>query len=181
VKVTFWGTRGSLPTPLNGRAVRQKLVNALVKAAGRTLDTPQKAEAFCREELSFAEAGTYGGNSACVQIDTGGPDYLLCDLGSGVREFSLSAIARHGPGKPQTYHVLISHVHWDHIMGFPFFIPSFIPGNKIRIYSCHGRFEEAIRRQNHEPCFPVEFSALAASIEFITLEPGKTYEIEAHR
>jgi phosphoribosyl 1,2-cyclic phosphodiesterase len=177
MKVTFWGTRGSLPTPLGAKGVRMKLVNALVKAAGKTLDTLEKAEAFCNEELSFAEAGTFGGNTSCVQVDTGGEEYLLCDLGSGVREFSLAAIGRHGPGKPQTYHVLLSHVHWDHIMGFPFFIPCFIPGNRIILYSCHPHVEKAIRNQNHEPCFPVEFEALGATIEFVKLEVNTDYDI----
>jgi len=177
MKVVFWGARGSLPTPLNAQAVRAKVVNALVKGAGKGLDTPEKARAFCDRELGFAEWGTYGGNSPCVQIDTGGPDHLICDLGTGVREFSLSAVAKHGPAKPQTYHVLVSHVHWDHIMGFPFFVPAFIPGNRIRLYSCHPKLEQAIRGQNHEPCFPVEFEALAATIEFVTLEPGRRYDI----
>ena len=177
MQITFWGTRGSLPAPLDRRAVRRKLINALVKGAGKDLDTPEKAEAFCETELSFAESGAFGGNTSCVQIDTGGPDYLLCDLGSGAREFSIAAIARHGPAKPQTYHVLVSHVHWDHIMGFPFFVPCFIPGNRIRLYSCHPKLEQAIRGQNHEPCFPVEFTALAASIEFVAMEPGQPYEI----
>lgn len=177
MKVTFWGTRGSLPTPLGAAAVRKKLVHALVKGAGKNLDTPEKAEAFCEQELSFAESGTFGGNSSCVQVDVGGPDYLLCDLGSGVREFSLAAIARHGPKAPQTYHILVSHVHWDHIMGFPFFIPCFIPGNRVVIYSCHDKLEQAIRGQNHAPCFPVEFTALAAKIEFVKLETDKSYDI----
>ena len=177
MKVTFWGTRGSLPAPLGGKAVRKKLVNALVKAAGQGLDTAEKAEAFCDRELRFAESSTFGGNSSCVQVDLGGPDYLLCDLGSGAREFSLAAIGRHGPRNPQTYHVLLSHVHWDHIMGFPFFVPAYIPGNKIRIYSCHPHAESGIRNQNSGPCFPVEFSKLGATIEFIPLEEGQTYEI----
>jgi phosphoribosyl 1,2-cyclic phosphodiesterase len=177
MKVTFWGTRGSLPTPLGAAGVRRKLVNALVKGAGKNLDTPEKAEAFCEQELSFAESGTFGGNSSCVQVDVGGPDYLLCDLGSGVREFSLAAIAKHGPKAPQTYHILVSHVHWDHIMGFPFFIPCFIPGNRVVIYSCHDKLEQAIRGQNHEPCFPVEFTALAAKIEFVKLDTDKAYDI----
>ncbi len=107
----------------------------------------------------------------------GGPDYLLCDLGSGAREFSLAAIGRHGPAAPQTYHVLLSHVHWDHIMGFPFFIPCFIPGNRIILYSCHAKMEQAIRGQNHEPCFPVEFEALGATIQFVKLEINTQYEI----
>jgi phosphoribosyl 1,2-cyclic phosphodiesterase len=177
MKVIFWGTRGSLPSPLNGRAVRRKVENALVKAAHKGLDTVAKASAFCERELSFAETSTYGGNSPCVQIDTGAPDYLVCDLGTGVREFALAALAKHGPAKPQTYHVLVSHVHWDHIMGFPFFVPAYIPGNRIRLYSCHPKLEQAIRGQNRGPCFPVEFEALAAAIEFIPLEPGKRYEI----
>jgi phosphoribosyl 1,2-cyclic phosphodiesterase len=177
MKVTFWGTRGSLPTPLGAKAVRKKLVNALVKGAGKNLDTPEKAEAFCDQELSFAESGTFGGNSSCVQVDVGAAEYLLCDLGSGVREFSLAAIGKHGPKSPQTYHILVSHVHWDHIMGFPFFIPCFIPGNRVVIYSCHAKLEQAIRGQNHEPCFPVEFTALAAKIEFVTLETDKVYDI----
>ena len=181
MRAIFWGTRGSLPTPLNARGVRDKLVNALVKAAGRNLDTREKAQQFCEHELSFAERGTFGGNSACVQIDTGNSDYLLCDLGSGAREFSLAALAAHGPAKPQTYHVLVSHVHWDHIMGFPFFVPSFLAGNTIRIYSCHPRLEYAIRNQNHEPCFPVEFEKLAARIEFVPLEEGRVYEIAGAR
>ena len=128
-------------------------------------------------ELEFFERGTFGGNTSCVQVDTGGPEYLLCDLGSGVREFSLGAIIKHGPKQPQTYHVLISHVHWDHIMGFPFFVPCYIPGNRIILYSCHDKMEQAIRGQNHGPCFPVEFEALSAAIEFVKLEAGKTYDI----
>lgn len=176
MKVVFWGTRGSLPTPLSAKAVNAKIVNALVKGAAAGLTTAEKARAFCERELSFAEARTYGGNTACVQIDTGG-DYLICDLGTGVREFSLAALAKHGPTKPQTYHVLVSHVHWDHIMGFPFFVPAFIPGNTIKIYSCHEHLEAAIRGQNKGPCFPVEFEKLAARIEFHRLEPGARHDI----
>lgn len=177
MKVVFWGTRGSLPAPLSAKAVERKVVNALVKGAHAGLNTVEKARAFCESDLAFAERRTYGGNTSCVQIDTGGADYLLCDLGTGVREFSLAALGRHGPAKPQTYHVLISHVHWDHIMGFPFFVPAFIPENRIKLYSCHPHLERAIRGQNKGPCFPVEFEALVAQIEFHTLAPGRGYEI----
>src|SRR5215470_17167165 len=109
MKVTFWGTRGSLPAPLRGSAVRAKLINALVKAAPHRIDTPEKAEAFIDNELGFAERSTFGGNTACVEIDGGSSEYLLCDLGTGVREFAHAAMARHGPREPQTYNVLVSH------------------------------------------------------------------------
>jgi phosphoribosyl 1,2-cyclic phosphodiesterase len=177
MKVFFWGTRGSLPVPLSASQVRDKIMVALIRAGGRNLATPEAAQAFVENELTFPESATFGGNSSCVQIETGGPDYLICDLGSGARELAVQAIARHGPKAPQTYHVLMSHVHWDHIMGFPFFIPAYIPGNRIRIHGCHAVLEQAFRAQNGAPSFPVDFSKLPATIEFVTLEPDRAVEI----
>ncbi len=98
-------------------------------------------------------------------------------MGSGARELAVQLIARHGPGAPQTYHVLMSHLHWDHIMGFPFFVPAYIPGNRIRIYGCHAALEQAYRAQNSAPSFPVPFDALRATIEFVTLEPDRRHDI----
>ena len=86
-------------------------------------------------------------------------------------------MARHGFASPQTYHIFMSHLHWDHIMGFPLFTPAYIPGNRIRIYGCHDVLEEAFRRQHGAPSFPVEFDQLAAQIEFIRLEPGRSYDV----
>ena len=58
-------------------------------------------------------------------------------------------------------------------MGFPFFTPAYIPGNRIRIYGGHAELDEAFRRQHGAPSFPVEFGQLGASIEFVRLEPGR--------
>src|SRR6185295_1710256 len=82
---------------------------------------------------------------------------------------------------PATYHVFMSHVHWDHIVGFPFFMPAYIPGNVITIYGCHAWLEEAIRRQHGAPSFPVEFSQLGADIRFVRLEPGRAYDLAGFR
>jgi phosphoribosyl 1,2-cyclic phosphodiesterase len=62
-------------------------------------------------------------------------------------------------------------------MGFPFFAPAYIPGNRICIYGCHGMLREALRTQHSAPWFPVDFHSLGSSIEFITLEPSHTYEV----
>ena len=68
-------------------------------------------------------------------------------------------------------------MHWDHIMGFPFFGPAYVPGTRIRIHGCHDVLEHAFRLQQAPPCFPVEFSQLAADIEFVKLVPGRAHEI----
>src|SRR5262249_32811479 len=125
--IRFWGTRGSLPAALGTAALRRKLGRALRAASGRRLDTDEAVERFIAEELDFATSHAFGGNTACVQIDIGGPDAVLCDLGSGAREFGLSAMARYRAGVAQVFHVFLSHLHWDHIQGFPFFIPAYIP------------------------------------------------------
>jgi phosphoribosyl 1,2-cyclic phosphodiesterase len=175
-RIRFWGTRGSLPVSLTSAGVRRKLVAALRGASGRAFGSDQEIDDYL-DSLDFAVSGTYGGHTSCVEFETGGPDYVLCDLGSGVRPFGQAALARHGPGKPQTYHIFLSHVHWDHIMGLPFFTPAYIPGNRVRFYGCHPWLEAALRRQQDNPSFPVDFSYLRANIDFTLLEPGKRYEV----
>jgi phosphoribosyl 1,2-cyclic phosphodiesterase len=174
--VRFWGTRGSLPVALTAAGVRKKVLTALRGASGRTFSSDSALEAYV-DGLGIVVSGTYGGHSPCVEIETGGSEYVLCDLGTGVRPFGQGVLARHGAASPQSYHVFMSHVHWDHIMGFPLFTPAYIPGNRIRIYGGHAILEEAIRRQHAAPSFPVDFAALGASIEFIQLEPGKVHEV----
>lgn len=180
MRVRFWGTRGSLPVALTAVDVREKIIAAMTEAAGRALDTPAKVRAYVENILPFAVSGTFGGHSPCVQLDAGGDEYLLCDLGSGVRPFGQQTL-RHRGGRPGTYHVLVSHLHWDHIMGFPFFTPAYIPGNRIFIYGCHEALEAGIRRQQEPPSFPVPLSVMKADIRFVRLEPGVARDIAGCR
>ena len=108
-RVRFWGTRGSIPVALTAEGVRRKLVAALRGASGRAFATDADAEAYV-DSLAFEDRATFGGHSPCVEIETGGPDYVICDLGTGVRPFGQEALARDGGG-PRTYHVFLSHVH----------------------------------------------------------------------
>jgi phosphoribosyl 1,2-cyclic phosphodiesterase len=176
MRVIFWGTRGSLPTPLSAVEVRAKVRTALMLARERHFAGEADVDAFI-DDLPFSVAGTFGGNSPCVQIDGGGAEYVLCDAGSGLRVFGNSALAKHGPKAPQTYHLCMSHTHWDHIMGFPFFTPAYIPGNRVRIYGVHDDLEATFRRQHGAPSFPLTFDMLGATIEFVQLTAGETYEI----
>jgi phosphoribosyl 1,2-cyclic phosphodiesterase len=179
VRVRFWGTRGSIPASLTSDALKQKLVTLLLKAVGKPLDSVARIEEFVAQECGAPS--TFGGDSSCVQIDVGGDEYVLCDVGSGARAFGNHVLATQGPRQGHTFHVLMSHLHWDHIMGFPFFAPVYIPGNTVRIYGCHDVLEEAFRRQHGAPSFPVEFSRLAARVEFVRLETGRSYDIAGLR
>ena len=175
--VRFWGTRGSLPTPLNAMQVRDKARQVLAAAIRHGLPAADGIEGFIDRHLGFAVAGTFGGNTACVEIDGVGEDYILCDLGTGVREFGNAFLRRQRADKTKTFHVFMSHLHWDHIMGFPFFVPAYVPGHRIEIYSCHDEVEEAIRRQHRAPSFPVDFSQLGASINFHKLAPDRAHQV----
>ena len=178
-RVRFWGTRGSIPVALTADGVRHKIVAALRGASGRTFANDAEAGAYV-DSLAFADRATFGGHSPCVEIETGGPDFVICDLGSGVRPFGQAALARDGGG-PRTYHVFLSHVHWDHIMGLPFFTPAYIPGNRIVVYGGHAHLEAALRRQQEQPSFPVDFSTFRADISFVRLEPGIVHEVAGMR
>src|SRR6267378_915070 len=114
MRVRFWGTRGSMPVALTAADVRDKLAQALIAADGRRFES-------------------FGGHSSCVELETGSNEYFVCDMGSGARPFGAHVLARQG-GRPATVNVFMSHVHWDHIMGFPFFGPAYVPGTKIRIH-----------------------------------------------
>lgn len=177
MRVRFWGTRGSLPVAAKAADVRRKVARALLAADGRKFADEAAAMAFVDTGLDFATGRTFGGATSCVEIEGGDGGFIVCDMGSGLREFGLSAAARCAAGHVRTYNIFLSHLHWDHIMGFPFFVAAFDPGARIVIHSGHADAEAALRRQQEEISFPVPFDWLRARISFMTLEPGQAYDV----
>lgn len=180
MRVTFWGTRGSIPSPANGAAQRTRLAAVLAAATAADIADAEAIERFISSGCNGALPTIYGGNTSCVEV-TGGGKRLILDMGSGARELAGSILRQNGPVTPGGTHVLMSHLHWDHMMGFPFFAPAYIPGNVIHIYACHDRVEEAFRRQHGAPSFPIPFDGLAAKIEFHVIEPDVPQIIEGFR
>src|SRR5437879_113636 len=176
MRVRFWGTRGSMPVALTTADVRDRLAQALVAADGRRFESFGAAYDFAQRELPFALTRTFGGHSSCVELETGSNEYFVCDMGSGARPFGAHVLARQG-GRPATVNVFMSHVHWDHIMGFPFFGPAYVPGMRLRIHGCHDILEHAFRLQQSPPCFPVSFDQLGATIEFVKLTPSQPFQV----
>lgn len=112
---------------------------------------------------------TVGGNTSCVEIATSEPFRLVFDAGSGLRD--LGWAIREG-GKAETIHLFLSHFHWDHIQGLPFFGPGYNPANTISVYSPFADLESILSSQMRRPYFPVELSALVAIKQFVHLEKG---------
>ena len=178
--VRFWRTRGSLPVALTAAGLQTRLREVLRAARGQPLDSDADIDRLLGS-LPFALAGTYGGHSSCVQILGDGSDWLVCDMGSGLRPLGQAAMAQRA-GKPQTFHIFMSHLHWDHIMGLPFFVPAFIPGNRVFIYGSHAELEMALRRQQEPPSFPVDFDTIfEGRVQFVHLEPGVAHEVAGLR
>jgi phosphoribosyl 1,2-cyclic phosphodiesterase len=180
MRVRFWGTRGSIPVGLTVADVRDKLARALLAASGRRFEAYADALTFVQQSLPGGLGHTYGGHSSCVELDLGNDEYFVCDMGSGARPFGAHVLARQG-GRPATVHIFMSHMHWDHIMGFPFFGPAYAPKNRLFIYGCHDQLEHAFRRQQEPPSFPVPFSVMGADIQFIKLEPERQQNVQGLR
>ncbi len=178
MQIRFWGTRGSLPVAQKATTIADKIAEALLAADGKRFTDKQAALDFAHDQLPFSVGQTYGGASSCVEVDTGGGAFVVCDMGSGLREFGLDSLKRLSDGtRAKEWHFFLSHLHWDHIMGFPFFVPAFVDGAKVVIHAGHSDAEQALRRQQEEISFPVPFDWLKADIEFRTLTPGENYEI----
>lgn len=179
MKLKFWGTCGSLPAPIEGAAVRNKIFRALQMAAGKRLESDSAILRFIDEELPFEVSQTYGGNTSCVEIALPDSDTVfLLDGGSGLREYSEHYIASGKANTKRTFHIFMSHLHWDHIQGFPFFTPAFLPGNKVIVHSMHPEAEEIFTYQMKGPWFPVTVDSMKSTIEFCPHQPGDTLEIE---
>jgi phosphoribosyl 1,2-cyclic phosphodiesterase len=107
----------------------------------------------------------FGGNTPCVEVRIDDVLYI-CDAGSGIRELGLDLMQR---GKtPIEAHIFFSHAHWDHIQGFPFFVPAYVPTNRFKVYGTFGgdtKFHQLLSGQMESDYFPVNFSDLGAKID----------------
>ncbi|PWT73969.1 MAG: MBL fold metallo-hydrolase [Proteobacteria bacterium] len=176
MRARFWGTRGSIPAALTSKDLRRKLVQVLETALARGLSSAAEIDDFIDRELTFSSSHTFGGNSPCVELLADGAGFLVCDMGSGARAFGNHVMAHRGQAPP-VINIFMSHLHLDHIMGFPFFAPAHEPSMQIRIHGCHDSLEHAFRLQQSGPLFPVPFSRLSARVEFVHLIPGEWFQV----
>ncbi|HTL34458.1 MAG TPA: MBL fold metallo-hydrolase [Kofleriaceae bacterium] len=121
----------------------------------------------------------YGGQTSCVEARTESGETIIVDAGTGMRQLG-NKLAREAAGAPGQYHVLLSHVHWDHIQGLPFFSPAYIPGTKISVYAlltAADELNQVIGGITRHEFFPMPLEAVPANFNFIQVEPGVDFVI----
>jgi phosphoribosyl 1,2-cyclic phosphodiesterase len=120
----------------------------------------------------------YGGNTTCIEVRSDDDSLVILDAGTGIFPLAQSLLAR----LPVQANIFITHTHWDHIQGLPFFVPLYIPGNQVRI---HGAFdlvsmqgiEQVMSVQLQYSYFPIRETELKAGIEYVTLTIGESVNI----
>ena len=120
----------------------------------------------------------YGGNTVCLELRFKATDRLIIiDAGTGIRELGNYVMTRDLPKGPIKTEIYLTHTHWDHIMGFLFFTPIYIPGTKIKIYApvhyADEPLENVMGGQLAYRYFPVRHADLASEIEYINLKEGR--------
>src|SRR5688572_5869217 len=115
----------------------------------------------------------FGGNTSCVELRCDDGTLIVLDCGTGARGLGVSLMA--SGEKPLRGHLLLTHTHWDHIQGFPFFAPLFVPGNEWDVYGPGGAGRELraiLTAQMEFAYFPIALDQLGATIRFHDLSEG---------
>ena len=142
MKVRFWGVRGSIPAPLTPEQVRSRIASVIARVRPSDLESARTRDLFLAG-LPASLFGTVGGNTTCLEVRT-----------DPVRDFLL----------------LLTHFHWDHLQGIPFFRPGWVKGNRITFASPMPSLERVLRDQMKPPYFPVTMDAMGAELAFRRLE-----------
>lgn len=177
MRVRFWGVRGSIPTPPTPEQITDKLVQAILQARREDVPADETAVREFLAGLDLPRRGLVGGNTTCIEISND-EDMIIIDAGSGIRGLGMHLMQREfgrGQGKA---HLFFTHAHWDHLIGFPFFLPVYIPGNDFTFYAVGASPRTYLDYQQNAPrYFPVDVDYMRANKSFVRLEPDQVVEI----
>ncbi len=171
MKVSFWGVRGSIPTPISPQQVQSKIMAAIQRARPEDLKDAESKAKFV-SSLPQWIFGTAGGNTACVELVHNNTHCIL-DAGSGLRAMGKARKC------PDTYHIFMSHFHWDHIQGFPFFDHAYNPNVKLNVYSHFIDAEKYFWDQMQEPYCPASIpKTIAKNMTFHRIYQDEEFKVD---
>jgi len=168
VEIIFWGVRGSIPSPTTNTEIKRKLRRLVAGAVDEGVKTQTELERFWRR-APLSDKITFGGNTSCVEVRHRDASVIL-DAGSGLCPLG-HHIANSRSAYKSPYHIFLTHYHWDHILGFPFFRPAYKKGNRIVIHSSSPDAANFFRAQQSIPFFPAPLEFMPAKISFKTIAP----------
>jgi len=169
MRIKLWGVRGSLPTPLTSDNVETKIRRALSLAKPGDISSEEAIDSFVRS-LPVSVRSTFGGNTTSIQVTTSSGDIIILDCGSGLRAMGMEMMkGDFGKGRG-TANIFLSHTHWDHIQGIPFFVPMYLRGIRFNFYSAFKDLKQRLDHQQVFSHFPVTFDYLQSTKEFFTIE-----------
>ncbi len=122
----------------------------------------------CRGSIPSPGGDTskYGGNTTCVEVRLGDGSLVVIDAGSGIRNLGRELTRARGP---RLIHLFLTHAHWDHVQGFPFFLPAYQKGFTLKVWGgprSAGTLRGYLSQQLTPPFFPVKFGELEAAMRF---------------
>lgn len=175
MKVKFWGVRGSLPStiqPVHLKARLRETIHDFLKDGYNRID---QIDTYLNSK-SLSDLGGFGSATTCVEVLDQTGRSLIVDGGSGIK-FLSDELAKQPKAKKE-HHILMTHFHFDHIIGLCFFYPHFLKGHKIHYYSVQPECEDIVRGLFSKPIFPIPFDQLKAEIIFHKIDPYKQHSIE---
>jgi phosphoribosyl 1,2-cyclic phosphodiesterase len=164
MKIHFWGVRGSIPAPQLPSQIKSKISAVLERLTPDDIASEENREKFLAALPPWI-FGTVGGNTTSVSVNLGDPRSLLIfDCGSGLRELGIAQSKK--KIKTKEYHIFLSHFHWDHLQGLPFFTPGYDNSVSLNFYSPRSNLEEIFGGQMSPPYFPVNMESMVANKEY---------------
>ncbi len=170
MQIRLWGVRGSLATPISNDEYSGKIRHILKSAIEYGLKSADQIDGFL-ETMPEMYRCVYGGNTTCATVTSDSGLMYIIDCGSGIRPLGdelMKGPCGRGEG---VVHILLTHYHWDHIQGLPFFKPLYIKGNEIHFYSMYNDQEEYLKNQMRPPYFPATFEGTPSTKYFHHLDP----------
>jgi phosphoribosyl 1,2-cyclic phosphodiesterase len=174
MQVRFWGVRGSCPAPITTDDIQARIVEAfrLYGCTQPQIDVTDR-DAVMRwvQTLPLGISGVVGSNTSCVEMRTAQGDLFIIDMGSGIRALGNHLMhSEFGQGKGHA-HIFLSHFHWDHIQGWPFFKPAYVRGNRFDLWTRHKHLRSRLKRQQEAPFFPpASWQGMQADTRFHELD-----------
>lgn len=182
MKATFWGAQGSYPLAMTNKTLRGKIKAALERVIVSDIVSEESIERFI-DTLPFHVTHAYGGNTASIGLSSDdNKTLLLFDAGTGIVNAAKKIAKDYMFKTTDTVNLFVSHTHWDHIQGFPFFTPLlWMKGAKINVYSPMKQIKKRFEGQNLPQYLPFNLDSVAATLTFHEFDPSETIAIDGFK